>query len=115
MAYSLSFSEEFFTGSQEIGGRLDFSITRKQKPSSVIDALIYEAKFFKKSFKQFLFDYYPNLYKYMIRFDINPIDDTIIYELMDHIREINTCDNLTVPVKVWMSVDGWITIEIYDR
>jgi hypothetical protein len=114
MAYSLSFSEEFFTGKQNIGYNLDFSIKRNQKPNSVIDALIHEAKFFKGSFKQTLRDYYPDLYKYMVKFKIDPIDDNMLYELLDHIREINTCDNLTVPVKVWLSPDGWITVDVYD-
>jgi hypothetical protein len=34
--------------------------------------------------------------------------------VLDQIREVNSCSNLTVPVEVWVDDGGWVTLRVWD-
>lgn len=104
--YSLSFSEEFFTGypTGNIGEQdLSDCYAIIPRPQCVLEALLSESYKDPDSFK--------NMVKDVLGYNLkDTIEECIYWELLDKIREYNTCDTLTPPIKVYINEDYFITV-----
>ena len=95
MAYSLSFSGEFFVGPHDCEGVEDDS-----PPTSVLQALRAMSKAAWAEMAQEVFGVsgeYLDL-------------DTV----MSKIRETDTCSTLSSPVSVWIDAEGWYQVAVHD-
>jgi hypothetical protein len=55
--------------------------------------------------------------KDVLGIDIDMLDylpETLPYELLEKIREVNTCSNIDTPVSVWLDPKGYYTVEVYN-
>jgi len=94
MAFELSFAPEFFIGPHDLeGGEFD-----KKRPTSVYQALMAMRD-----------DEWQELCDTV--FDSGPME---VSDVMNKIRETNTCTNLSSPVEVWIDAEGWHRVEVYD-
>lgn len=104
--YELSFAEDFFTGQPdgEIGGddvRNLYPVTRR--PQSVMQALISDEHLEPRYFKRMVKD--------VLGHDVTgPVDETVLWELLDKIREYNTCDTLKPPIDVYIDHRFYVTV-----
>lgn len=103
MSFELCFAEDFFTGTENLE-----DIDSSEKPTSVLQGIVSwyhdDPETFKEMVKEVLdtemSDYLP---------------ETLPFDLLDKIREVNTCTDLTSPVSVWLDADGYHTLEVYDK
>lgn len=106
--YELSFAEDFFTGEPdgELGGddiRNLYPVT--PRPQSVIQALISEEKTSP--------DYFRKMVKDTLGYEVTgSVDETVFWELLEKIREYNTCDTLTPPIDVY--IDEFYYVTVYE-
>jgi hypothetical protein len=99
MAFELSFSDEFFYG--EDCDFYDRRPAKTDRPTSVLQALV------SMSGRRWM---------EMARevFGEDSGEDVGYPEVMDRIRETNTCSDLRSPVEVWIDEDGWYRVSVYD-
>lgn len=94
MAYSLSFTPEFFVGPYDLDG-IEFD---KDRPTSVYQALV-------------VMDSEDYLEMSEEVFGVEDID---IETVMSKIEETDTCRNLDSPVEVYIDEEGYYSIYVYD-
>lgn len=94
MAYSLSFTPEFFVGPYDLDG-IEFD---KDRPTSVYQALV-------------VMDTEDYLEMSEEVFGVEDID---IETVMSKIEETDTCRNLDSPVEVYIDEEGYYSIYVYD-
>ena len=110
MSFSLSFAEDFFTGSPdgEIGGEDIHNLYPVSKrPQNVVQALVsMEAR-------------QPDEFRRMVKealgyslFRGQPADETVFWKLLEAVRKFDTCDTLTPPISVGVC-EGY-SVEIYE-
>ena len=99
--YSLSFTEDFFMGKVQIEN-IQISIT----PNNCLQAIISWYHNDKDSFKIMVKD--------ILGYDIDNLPEMLPYELIEKIRETDTCFDITSPVQVWLDIEGNYTINVYD-
>ena len=95
MAYSLSFSDSFFSGSH----LPDEEIEPSRQPTSVYQAILSLSREERAS----------------IAHDVFAVaaDDLDPDEIMRWVEETDTCTNLVPPVEVWIDRDGAHTLLVY--
>jgi hypothetical protein len=108
MSYSLSFSEEFFSGHPdgEIGGddiRRLYPVT--ERPQSVIEALVSMESLQPAEFRVMV----KEVLGYSLR-DSEPADESVFWDLLEKVREYDTCDTLTPPIEVYVNKDHYVTV-----
>ena len=94
MAYSLSFTPEFFVGPYDLDG-IEFD---KDRPTSVYQALV-------------VMDTEDYLEMSEEVFGVEDIDIEIV---MSKIEETDLCRNLDSPVEVYIDEEGYYSIYVYD-
>lgn len=94
MAYSLSFTPEFFVGPYDLDG-IEFD---KDRPTSVYQALV-------------VMDTEDYLEMSEEVFGVEDID---IETVMSKIEETDLCRNLDSPVEVYIDEEGYYSIYVYD-
>lgn len=108
MSYSLSFSEDFFSGTPdgEIGGddiHKLYPVTAR--PQCVVQALVSlesrEPAEFRGMVKKALGYTLP---------DEQPADETVFWELLEKVREYDTCDTLSPPIKVYVCEGEYVIV-----
>jgi hypothetical protein len=108
MSYSLSFSEDFFTGypNGEIGGddiRNLYPVT--SRPQCVVQALVSlearEPAEFRSMARKALGYKLP---------DKQPIDETVFWELLEAVKKYDTCDTLSPPINVYVCDGEYVTV-----
>ncbi len=104
MSYELSFSPEFFLAEGEPYDRSDLALNAEGKPVSVWSAL---SKMREDS---------PEEWAEMARdlFGCQP-DHLSGEQVLDMIRDTNTCMNLSVPVHVYIDSAGDYSVEVWDE
>jgi hypothetical protein len=103
--YELSFSEEFYTANMEVNHFA--SDAKLLKPISVYEGLIYMYINSKDEFIAMVLE--------VLNVDLNKYNytpDEVIPDLLDKVREYNTCENLNSPVKVFINED--YSVLVYD-
>lgn len=105
--YELSFSEDFFTGFVPLE-----NIEISDYPTSVFQALVSWAENARESFLEMLGDVLGQNYKEVWAKGL--IGETVFYELLDKIRETNTCENLNSPVLVYIDPNYEYSVKVYD-
>lgn len=111
MSYELSFSEDFFTGHPdgEIGGDDIHNLYPVSKrPQCVAQALVSMEKRQPAQFRAMVQD----ALGYSLLDDGQPAGETVFWDLLEKIREYNTCDTLTPPISVYVC-DGY-SVEVYE-
>lgn len=103
MAFSLSFSPEFFYATGEPYDRADLALNADGNPYSVYSALCLMQAKDKRAWNRMARDVFgcPGT-------QLQP--ETV----MDRIHETDTCGDLTPPVDVWVDSDGYHRVEVYD-
>ncbi len=102
MAYSLSFNREFFSGDGEVDM---YSIQPSNRPTSVLQAIISLSNEEKINIaKEVMESTNPEFYVDSESFE---------FDVLEKVRETNTCSNLDTPVSVWIDPEGWYTVEVY--
>lgn len=102
MSFALDFTEDFFTGTESLE---DIPISKS--PTNVLQGIISwyhdDPETFKEMVQEVLDTKMPDY-----------LPETLPFDLLDKIREVNTCTSLTSPVSVWIDSEGYHTIEVYD-
>ncbi|RPH86041.1 MAG: hypothetical protein EHM73_14525 [Chroococcales cyanobacterium metabat2.561] len=101
MSFELSFSEEFFTGDCSIE---DIEIS--ESPTSILQSIVSMQKLYPKKYQLLVKEVLGIDYPYNF-------SEMIAYELLDKVREINTCSSLNSPVIVWLDSNGYNTVKVY--
>ena len=102
MSFDLSFSNEFFTGTEQIE---DIEVI--EKPTNVLQSII--------SLHANDIDFFWEMVQDV--FNIEKMDylpESLIIDILDKIRETNTCTDLSSPISVWIDSEGIYTLEVYD-
>jgi len=95
MAYALCFSEDFYYDDE-----LD-RIRPSIRPTSVYQAII--------SLQQ---EKWEEIARDVFHCEPRHLDPLTV---LDSIRETDTCSNLNSPVQVWIDIEGWYDVLVYDR
>jgi hypothetical protein len=100
--YDLSFSNEFFYGTEEFE-----HLQTSQKPTSVLQALISLAP-----------EELTKIAEYVIGKKVKNFHDIywqdMLWKIIDKIKETNTCDTLTPPVGVYVDPEGDFVVKVWD-
>ena len=110
MSFSLSFAEDFFTGSPdgEIGGddiHKLYPVT--PRPQNVVQALVSMEARQPKEFRAMV--------KKALGYSLlkgQPADETVFWELLEAVKKFDTCDTLTPPISVGVC-EGY-SVEVYE-
>lgn len=105
MAYGLSFSEEFFTGDGEVDV---YDIEPSDKPTSVLQAIISMDANDKLAMTRELFEMDEDAAKLYID------SESWGFDVLDKVRETDTCGDLSTPVDVWIDDNGRWVLDVYD-
>ena len=97
MAYDLSFAPEFFIGPHDLEG-IEFD---KDRPVSVYQAVstMSDEDWWRMAEEVF---------------DGRPPELITVEMVMDKIREVNTCRNLSSPVEVYIDEAGYHSVHVYE-
>jgi len=103
MSFKLSFSEEFFTDET-----FPYDTEASKRPTNVYQAIV---SLSKKELRE--------IGRKVLRIPAKSLHFWVDTELaaadvLDKVRETNTCSNLTVPVRVWIDPKGDYTLTIYE-
>jgi len=110
MSFSLSFAEDFFTGSPdgEIGGEDIHNLYPVSKrPQNVVQALV--------SMEARQPDEFRAMVKKALGYSLRPVrhaDETVFWELLEAVKKFDTCDTLTPPISV--GVCERYSVEVYE-
>ncbi|NQV28315.1 MAG: hypothetical protein HQ518_28515 [Rhodopirellula sp.] len=96
MVFSLSFSPDFFLGTDERD-----LIERSDRPLSVLQAIVSLTEQQRAAIARDVFSC-----------DTEELSDDLI---LQRVMETNTCVNLTPPVEVWIDSEGFHTLHVYDE
>lgn len=98
--YDLGSSEDFFF----LHGDENINPSELDKPRSLYQALCVEKYNFSNKWENIL-----NHYDISITFS-----DSDIRDVLERIREVDTCTNLNSPIEVWVTKNGDIRVAVYD-
>lgn len=108
MSYSLSFTEDFFSGTPdgEVGSddiHKLYPVTAR--PQNVVQALVsletQDPATFRRMTKKAL--------GYSLRKG-QPVDDAVFFELLEAVKKFDTCDTLTPPIEVGVCEGYSVTV-----
>lgn len=102
MSFDLGFSEEFFTGTEEFYDPCE-------RPTNCLQAI---ESLSDKELKEIAFDVFgmdEDHARYWIETEMCP------YQILDAVRETNTCTDLTSPIEVRIDAEGYHTFLVYDE
>lgn len=95
MPFSLSFSEEFFTGTVPLE-----EVELCRRPTSVIQAIV-----------SMTAEEYDALAREEFGIEPELLDPT---DVLDRVRDTDTCTDLSPPVAVWIDRDGYFQLLIHE-
>ena len=102
MPFGLSFTEEFFTGTEPME-----NIEPSKRPTNVLQAIISMAELEPTEFAYMVAEEFPEYSGFECA-------EALPYAILDRVREIDTCTGLTPPVEVWVDRAGYITLAIHE-
>jgi hypothetical protein len=107
MSYELSFAEDFFTGDAAGIGEYDISdiYPVSKRPQCVMQALVSEEKLAPVRFR--------GMAQEVLGYSLtpsNPVDESVFWDLLEKIRQYNTCNTLTPPIRVYLNEDHYVTV-----
>jgi hypothetical protein len=108
MSYECSFAPEFWLAEGEPYDRADLALNSKGQPVSVYSAIILALQ--DASTRSALIELCGLGEDSQL-----PYDDTIAEELLLRAQSVNTCSNLSSPVRVWLDDDGWVDVAVYEE
>ena len=99
MSFSLSFSDDFFFP------EYDFYVEEpNDKPTNLYQAILTLERDNRKDFLEACRIH-----------GIAPDCEGTAFELVEAAKRVDTCTGLSAPIDVWLSEDGYISVEVYDR
>lgn len=99
MSYELSFSESFFTGEEET--------QKTDTPTSILEAVENLSESERLDIGINVFGYSETTAKIWIT------TESFAYDVLERVRETDTCSNLDTPVRVWIDSEGHYTVDVY--
>lgn len=102
MAYSLSFSESFFCPEVPFE-----EIEPSDEPTTVLQAIM---SLDRKTRIEIARDIFGHMGLQGLYAD----SEEFIWDVMDKVRETDTCDDLSSPVTVYIDPDGWYSVTVYE-
>lgn len=103
MPYELSFSEDFFSGDGECDV---YSVPPSDRPTSVLQAIVSLPRELQVEIaREVMGANDPELYVE---------SESFAFDVLERVRETNTCGDLSSPVDVWIDSEGWYTVEVHD-
>lgn len=103
MAYDLSFSEEFFTGSEDY-----YEMTVSERPTNVLQAILSLSAETRRGIAKDVLGIEPDSVEFAIESDMFDID------VLDQLRKTNTCDSYSSPVTVYIDEEGFYSVTVYE-
>jgi len=101
MSYSLSFSESFFADET-----FPYDTEPSNRPTTVYQAIISLPKAEQLAIaREVMKSPHPVLYV---------MSESFASDVLDRIRETDTCADLSSPVEVYIDPEGWYSVQIYD-
>jgi hypothetical protein len=101
MSYSLSFSEEFFTDET-----FPYDTTPSNRPTTVYQAIVSLPKAEQLAIARDVMNSpHPVLYVQ---------SESFAADVLEKIRETDTCADLSSPVEVYIDAEGWYSVLVYD-
>jgi hypothetical protein len=101
MSYSLSFSEEFFTDES-----FPYDTTPSDRPTTVYQAIVSLPKAEQLAIaREVMKSPHPVLYVQ---------SESFAADVLDRVRETDSCADLTSPVEVYIDSEGWYSVLVYD-
>jgi hypothetical protein len=101
MSYSLSFAEGFFTDET-----FPYDTRPSARPTTVYQAIISLPKAEQLAIaREVLNSPHPVLYV---------LSESFACDVLDKIRQTDTCADLTSPVEVYIDPEGWHSVVVYD-
>ena len=107
--YSLSFAEDFFIGDEGCDCPLCELYVVSRRPQNVMQALISMEKLAPARFR--------TMVKEVLGYDLphtlpmfKLCDETVFWDLLEKVRQYNTCDTLSSPIQVYLNDDHYVTV-----
>ena len=105
MSYGLSFSEEFFVGN----GEYDYyKMPASATPTSVLQAVVTLDRDELSKIGVDVFGYTQEVA------EIWADSESCAMDIVDKVRQTDTCDSLQSPVNVYIDSDGFYSLSVYD-
>ena len=102
MAYGLSFSEKFFFGTE-------WYPPKSSRPTNVLQAIESLEPDIKLEIAKHVFGYEGRAAEFFAK------SETFDSEVLEKVRETDTCSNLDSPVTVWIDEEGNYTVDVYEE
>lgn len=102
MSFSLSFAEAFFTDET-----FPYDTEPSNHPTTVYQAIISLPKSEQVAIARDVLGS-PHPYLYIKT-------ESFACDVLDKVRETDTCDDLSSPVEVYIDKDGWHSVMVYDE
>jgi hypothetical protein len=101
MAYSLNFAEDFYCDCDPY----EVQPAKNGKPKSVLQAIVSLDRAMQVEIaKEVMGSSNPEQY----------VDsEGFAFDVLDKVRETNTCSDLGTPIPVWIDDEGWYTVDVY--
>ena len=103
MACGLSFTEAFFSGECELD-----TIEKSDRPTSVYQAALSLERSRAIEIGREVFGYDQATAEFWADSESMPFD------IVEKVRETDTCGDLSSPVDVWIDPEGWYTLNIHE-
>ena len=119
MSYELSFSESFFSGDADGIGETDIRALYpvSKRPQCVMQALVsdeyYCPRVFRRMVKEVLGYSLPEVAFEKSGGHTPPellVDESVHWDLLEKIRQHNTCNTLTPPIRVYLNDEHYVTV-----
>ncbi len=104
MSYSLSFSEEFYTDET-----FPYDTKKSKRPTNVYQAIISMPVSEVRQMAKDVFGIKEDRFGYWYH------SESFGSDVLDKIRETDTCSNLDSPVRVWIDPEGNYSVLVYDK
>jgi hypothetical protein len=105
MAYSHSFSPEFYFAEGEPYDRSDNAVNSKGQPISLWSALNMLKESDPENWKCICIDCFP----------ATNWEHVTVESILELAKQVDTCSNLDTPVHVWIDCLGYYTVDVYDE
>lgn len=102
--YGLSFSEEFFNGTEDY-----FDIEPSDRPTSVLQALVSLDEQVCRDIARDVLGVAEDCIEFAIR------SETFEHDVMEKIRETDLCDTLSSPITVYIDSDQNYSVTVYEE
>jgi len=103
MSFDLSFSEEFFTDETA-----PYDTEPSKRPTNVYQAIVSLPEKTKREIGRKILKIPVKNLPFWLH------SESVDWDILEKVRETNTCSSLTSPVRVWIDSEGDYSVLVYD-